>query len=115
MGLFDKIKAAVKNAAGDMKAVYDEAAAMDLETLCSTMMGMKLLDPKMVMYKTALRAKCSDMTDDQLEEFYTWIKKQGGILKTHPGQETVENILVERDLYTRNEDGTLTRHTRWFK
>ena len=115
MGLFDKIKNAVKNAAGDAKAVYDEAVAMDLETLCNTMMGMKLLDPKMVVYKTALRVKCGDMTDDQLEAFYAWIKKQGGILKTHPGQETVENILVERELYTRNEDGTLTKHTRWFK
>lgn len=114
MGLFAKIKTAVQNAAGDMKAAYEEASAMDLEPLCSTMMDMKKLAPKMLMYKKALQDKCQAMTDDQLEQFYAWIKKQGGILKTHPGQESVESILVDRDLYSRNENGTICKNHRLF-
>ena len=114
MGLFDKIKSAVKNAAGDMKAAYEEASAMDLETLCAAMMDMKKLDPKLMMFRKALQDKCAAMTDAQLEQFYAWLKKQGGILKTHPGQETVENILVERNLYTRDEDGTLSKNHKLF-
>ena len=115
MGLFDKIKTAVKNAAGDMKAAYDEAAAMDLETLCNVMMEMKKLDPKLMMFRKALQDKCATMNDADLEAFYAWIKKQGGILKTHPGQEAVETLLVDRELYTRDEDGTISKNIRLFK
>ena len=114
MGLFDKIKSAVQNAAGDMKAAYEEASAMDLATLCTVMLAMKKLDPKMLMFKKALQDKCAAMTDDELEQFYAWIKKQGGILKTHPGQETVENILVDRNLYSRDEDGTISKNHKLF-
>ena len=114
MGLFDKLKTAVKNAASDMKAVYEEASAMDLETLCNVMMDMKKLDPKILVYKTALREKCSAMNDADLEAFYAWIKKQGGIFKTHPGQEVVEDVLVDHDLYSRDEDGTISKNHRLF-
>ena len=111
MGLFDKIKDAVKTAAGNAKAVYEEAEAMDLESLCAAMMEMKLIDPKLIAYRAALNAKCGGMSDQQLEEFYFWIKKQGNLLKKHPGQETVENELVRRDMYIRDEeDGTISRN-----
>ena len=117
MGLFDKIKGAVANVAGDVKQGYAEASAMGLEQLCLTMMDMKKLDPKMLAYKGALQEKCNAMSDEELEQFYAYIKKQGGILKTHPGQSTVEEVLVRKNLYTRNEDGTLTKNSsfRFFK
>ena len=117
MGLFDKIKGAVVNVASDVKQGYAEASAMGLEQLCLTMMDMKKLDPKMLAYKGALQEKCNAMSDEELEQFYAYIKKQGGILKTHPGQSTVEEVLVRKNLYTRNEDGTLTKNMklRFFK
>ena len=117
MGLFDKIKGAVMNTADEVKAAYTNASAMGLEQLCLTMMDMKKLDPKMLAYKGALQEKCNAMSDEELEQFYTYIKKQGGILKTHPGQKTVEDVLVRKNLYTRNEDGTLTKNMklRFFK
>ena len=114
MGLFDKIKGAVLNTADEVKAAYANASAMGLEQLCLTMMDMKKLDPKILMYKTALREKCSAMNDADLEAFYAWIKKQGGIFKTHPGQEVVEDVLVDHDLYSRDEDGTISKNHRLF-
>ena len=117
MGLFDKIKGAVVNVASDVKQGYAEASAMGLEQLCLTMMDMKKLDPKMLAYQRALQEKCDVMSDEELEQFYTYIKKQGGILKTHPGQSVVEDVLVRKNLYTRDEDGTLTKNMklRFFK
>ena len=117
MGLFDKIKGAVMNTADEVKAAYTNASAMGLEQLCLTMMDMKKLDPKMLAYQRALQEKCDVMSDEELEQFYAYIKKQGGILKTHPGQKTVEDVLVRKNLYTRNEDGTLTKNSsfRFFK
>ena len=111
MGLFDKIKDAVKNAAGNAQAVYEEAAAMDLESLCAAMKELKLMDPKMLVYRSALNSKCCAMSDQELEAFYGWIQKQGNILKRHPGQETVENVLVHREMYIRDEeDGTIRKN-----
>ena len=111
MGLLDKIKSAVTNAAGNAKAVYDEAAAMDLESLCAAMKELKLIDPKMIAYRAALNCKCGEMNDQQLDQFYDWIKKQGNILKRHPGQETVENELVRREMYIRDEEtGTIHKN-----
>ena len=117
MGLFDKIKGAVMNTADEVKAAYANASTMGLEQLCLTMMDMKKLDPKMLAYQRALQEKCDVMSDEELEQFYTYIKKQGGILKTHPGQKTVEDVLVRKNLYTRDEDGTLTKNSsfRFFK
>ena len=117
MGLFDKIKGAVMNTADEVKAAYTNASAMGLEQLCLTMMDMKKLDPKMLAYQRALQEKCDVMSDEELEQFYAYIKKQGGILKTHPGQKTVEDVLVRKNLYTRDEDGTLTKNSsfRFFK
>ena len=111
MGLFDKIKSAVMNAADNAKAVYEEAAAMDLESLCAAMKELKLIDPKLIAYRAALNNKLDAMSDQQLDQFYGWIKKQGNILKKHPGQETVENELVRRNMYVRDEeDGTISRN-----
>ena len=112
MGVFDKIKGAVVNAAGNAKAVYEQAAAMDLESLCAAMKELKLIDPKLIAYRAALNNKLDAMSDQQLDQFYGWIKKQGNILKKHPGQETVENELVRRNMYVRDEeDGTISRNT----
>ena len=115
MGLFDKIKGAVMGAANDVKAAYHEASLMSLESLCEAMKDLKRMDPKMLGCRQALSEKCQAMTDDQLEEFYAYIKKLGTILKAHPGREAVENVLVERNIYIRNEDGTLSKNFRLFK
>ena len=88
MRLFDKIKSAVMNAADNAKAVYEEAAAMDLESLCAAMKELKLIDPKLIAYRAALNNKLDAMSDQQLDAFYGWIKKQGSILKKHPAIHT---------------------------
>ena len=115
MGLFDKIKNTVVGAANDIKTAYTEASYMSIEMLCESMKDLKRMDPKLLGYRQALSEKCHAMTEDQLEEFYTYIKKQGTILKAHPGKEAVENVLVERHIYIRNEDGTLSKNFRLFK
>ena len=115
MGLFDKIKNTVMGAANDVKNAYLEAQAMGLEMLCEAMKDLKRMDPKLLGYRQALNEKCQAMTDDELEEFYAYIKKQGNILKAHPGKEAVESVLVDRNIYVRDEDGTLTKNFRLFK
>ena len=115
MGLFEKIKNTVIGAANDVKNAYDEAMAMGPEMLCEVMKDLKRMDPKLLGCRQALSEKCRAMTEDQLEEFYAYIKKQGTILKAHPGKEAVENVLVDRHMYIRNEDGTLSKNFRLFK
>ena len=115
MGLFDKIKSTVMGAANDVKNAYHEATAMGPEMLCEAMKDLKRMDPKMLGYRQALSEKCEAMNDDDLEEFYAYIKKLGTILKAHPGKEAVENVLVDRNIYVRNEDGTVTKNFRLFK
>ena len=117
MGLFDKIKGAVENAVSGFEEAYEEAASLELEALCDAMKEMGKLDPKILAYRRALSEKCERMTNDQLEEFYQYIKKAGSFLKAHPGKDPVEKILVDREMYIRNEDGTLSKNgaMKWFK
>ena len=117
MGLFDKIKSAAENAAGNLKEGYDEAAAMNLDELCDNMKELGMLDPKMLSYRTALADKCRVLDNDEMEEFYKKIKKAGSFLKQHPAQKVVEDILVDRKIYIRRDDGTLEKNSalKWFK
>ena len=117
MGLFDKIKTVVVNAAEGFKADYDEAKEMDLYALCDAMKAMKLLDKKLLGYRQALHDRCDVMEDDELEEFYKYIKKSGSLLKEHPGKEAVEDVLVSRNMYVRHNDGSITKNSayKWFK
>ena len=115
MGLFDKIKNTVMGAANDVKNAYHEAMAMGPEMLCEAMKDLKRIDPRLLGYRQALSEKCEAMNDNDLEEFYAYVKKQGNLFKTHPGTEVVENVLVDRNIYVRDEDGTVTRNLRLFK
>ncbi|MBQ8564037.1 MAG: hypothetical protein IJ443_09155 [Firmicutes bacterium] len=117
MGLFDKIKGAVENTAGNFKEGYDEAAAMDLYELCDELKELGMLDPKMLSYRTALSEKCKVLSDDEIEEFYKFVKKAGSLLKQHPAQKVVEDVLVTRKLYIRQDDGTVVKNSaaKWFK
>lgn len=110
MGLFDKIKNAVVNAATEAKAGYDEAMMLDLETLFAAYKDMKKLDPKTMAYRQAMAEKCRALTEAELEQVYTYIKKQGKFLKQHPAQAVVEDVLVDREMYTRDEDGTISKN-----
>ena len=113
MGLFDKLKGAVENLAQEIEV----ATAMDLRELADVMKETKLLDPKMMAYKPVFKDKCEKLEDDEIEEFYKEIKKAGSFFKTHPGKEVVEEVLVERRMYVRNDDGTITKNTayKWFR
>ena len=112
MGLFDKIKTAAQNAVGDAQEGYQDAMAMNLHDLVDAMKDMGKLDPKIMVYRTVLREKCGVLSDEKLEDFYQEIKKQGTFLKQHPAQKAIEDVLVHRDLYIRNEDGTITKNSR---
>ena len=117
MGLFDKVKDAVVNAAEGFKADYEEAMSLDIYAQCDAMKAMKLFDKKLLGYRQALHDKCETMEDDQLEEFYKYIKKAGSFLKEHPGKEVVETVLVDRNMYIREKDGTIVKNRayKWFK
>ena len=116
MGLLDKIKGALNNAVEGTKAAYAEASAMDLETLCAAMKEVKSPSATMLGYQQAFRQKLDVLTDDELEGFYDYIKREGTIFKAHPGRSSVEDLLVERNIYSRDEeDGTIHKNFRLFR
>ena len=111
MGLFDKIKDAVQNKAEEFKNDYNEAAQMSLEELIEAMKGLSKLDPKCMSYRAAFTEKCNILSDSQMEELYAYVKKAGSLLKKHPAQDAVEDVLVRRKLYIRQEDGTIVKNS----
>lgn len=117
MGLFDKIKTAVTSAADELKVAYEEAKGMELYALCDAMKELKLLDKKMLSYRQALDEKLDVMSDEELDEFYKYAKKAGSFLKEHPAKDAVEDILVKRHIYLRQNDGTIVKNSayKWFK
>ena len=94
-----------------MKEGYDEAMGMDLGELLDNMSEMRKLDPKFLSYQGALKEKLSMVSNDELEEIYRAIKKTGFVLREHSAQNAVEDVLVDRNLYIREEDGSLTRNS----
>ena len=117
MGLFDKVKSAVTNAVEGFNADFEEAAALEVHALCDSLKEMKLFDKKKLGYVQALNNKCAGMNDDELEEIYTYVRKTSSLLLDHPGKETIEDELVRRNMYCRNDDGTITKNSayKWFK
>ncbi len=117
MGLFDKLKGVAENTASNFKKNYDEAMLLSADQLCNEMTDMSKLDGKYMPYSAALSEKCTAMENDQLEEFYQYVKKQGSLFKKHPAQETVENVLVDKKLYVRKDDGSVVKNSaaKWFK
>lgn len=112
MGLFDKLKENIGSALETAKEGYGEAVQMSIEELLDKMKDLGALDPKMLVLQSALQEKLDDYTPEGLDELYKAIKKQGGLLKKHPAQKFIENYLVDKKLYTRQEDGTLTKNTK---
>ena len=112
MGLFDKLKENIGNAMETAKEGYGEAVQMSIEELLDKMKDLGALDPKMLVLQSALQEKLDDYTPEGLDELYKAIKKQGGLLKKHPAQKFIENYLVDKRLYTRQEDGTLTKNSK---
>ena len=112
MGLFDAIKNMVANAANTAKEGYNEAMNMDPRTLCNQLKDLKKTDIKFVTYRSVLAGKLDDMDDEALDACYQEIKKQGTFFKQHPAQEVLEDALVQRNIYNRDEDGVLSRN-RW--
>lgn len=117
MGLFDKLKTTVTNAVEGFNADFEEAAVLEVHALCDALKEMKLLDKKKLGYVQALNNKCEVMSDDELEDIYMYIKKTSSFLVEHPGRDTVEDELVKRNMYCRNDDGTITKNSahKWFK
>lgn len=110
MGLFDKIKNAAQNAAEGVKESYAEAEAMDIMELCDMLKEIGKLDPKLMGYRSAFRTKCEQLNNEQLEELYLYIKKTSSLLKEHPGKDPVEDILVRRNVYHRDEEGHVSKN-----
>jgi len=122
MGLFDAIKQKAGAAFGDYKESYEQAKALDVRTICAAMKeteGMTLAG-----YNMALREKCEEMNNADLKELYYEITraKQGAfkmefkldlnpfsrnLIKTHPAAETIGSVLVERRVFTRDENGSI--------
>lgn len=113
MALLDKIKGAVENLGQEIEA----ANAMDLRELADIMKQTKLLDPKMMAYKPVLKEKCHMLDENEIEEFYKEIEKAGSFFKAHPAKEVIEDVLVERRMYVRNDDGSISKNMayKWFK
>ena len=114
MGLFDKIKEKAKEVANDFKEDYDFAMEQDLFQLCTMMNDLKMLDKKLLGYRSALsqRLECIE-DDDQVEALYQHVKKEQSFIKTHPARGPIEDELVRRNMYCRdpeNPDGPITRN-----
>ena len=108
-----KLKGAVQNLASELET----ASAMDINELGELMKQTKMFDPKQLVYQQAYKENCELMEDDELELFYKEVKKAGTFLKDHPGKKLVEEVLVERNMYVRNDDGSVTKNSayKWFK
>lgn len=110
MGLFDKVKEKVGDMAVEFKANVEEASQMEIYELCNAMKEMKMLDKKLPAYSSVLNSKCKELGDTALEDLYKQIKKDTPFLKTHHAKAPIETVLIERNMYIRNEDGTVSRN-----
>ena len=110
MGLFDKVKEKVGDLAAEFKTNVEEADKMEVYELCNAMKDMKMLDKKLPAYTSVLNSKCKLLGDTALEELYKQVKKDTPFLKTHHAKDPIETVLVERHMYIRNEDGTISRN-----
>ena len=110
MGFFDNIKNVIGNAAVGFKNDYEAAMTKDLNTLCEEFKQLKLMDPKRASMGMAINAKCKLLNNDELEDYYEAIKKSGSIFKEHPAKTIFESELVERNIYVRSDNGTVSRN-----
>lgn len=112
MGLFDGIKKKIGAAADDYKEAYNWAMQQDIAAICDGMKeakGMTLSG-----YKAVLREKCEELKTSELKELYNEVtgRNKPGIhidlsLKTNHAAETIANILVERGVFSRDENGCI--------
>jgi len=125
MGLFDAIKQKASAAFNDCKDTYEQAKTMDVRAICAAMKeaeGMTLAG-----YNMALREKCEEMDNAGLKELYYEITraKRGAfkmefkldlnpfsknLVKAHPAADTIGSVLVERHVFTRDENGRIRDH-----
>ena len=118
MGLLDIIKSKIGSAANEYNTAYAEAQAMDVLSIgeaLKTEKGMRFTG-----YKNALKDKCEALSTAELKELYDKFlrrkKNKLGLtttpfsLKTNHAADTVANILVERGVFTRNDDGTISEY-----
>ena len=118
MGLFDAIKQKASAAFNDCKDTYEQAKTMDVRAICAAMKeaeGMTLAG-----YNMALRETCEEMDNADLKELYYEITRakqdkikldlnpfSKNLIKAHPAADTIGSVLVERRVFTRDENGSI--------
>lgn len=110
MGLFDNLKNKVVGAAVDLKNNLEELSMKDILTLCSEMKELKPLDSKNMVYSMAIASKCEALHDFDLEDLYLYLKKQGTLFKNHPAEKVVLDELIQRNIYIKSDNGTVSRN-----
>ena len=113
MGLFDNIKKKAAAAADEYKTAFEWAQGQPVEAICEAMKeanGLALNG-----YKVVLRDRCEDMNTRDLKALYDEVTERNkpGLrinlsLKKNHAAEVIADILVQRGVFTRNEDGTIT-------
>ena len=85
-----------------------------MEAVCESMKGAKGLT--LNGYKAAFQEQCEGMNTRDLKDLYDEVtgRNKPGIqinlsLKKNHAEEVITDILVQRGVFTRNEDGTITR------
>lgn len=112
MGLFDNIKKKIGAAANEYQNASEEGMAQDILTLAETLKNAKTIE--LAGYKSAFRDKCENLSSAELKNLYNEItgKNKPGIhinlsLKTNHAAEIIGDILVQRGVFTRDENGVI--------
>ena len=111
MGLFDKIKKAAASAKDGYVEAYQWANGKELKEIHQAMMETKVSEvAKLSGYKMVFREKCEALDSKSLVALHRELKSTGFILKTNHAQQILEDILVERGIFHRDEDGVVTEY-----
>lgn len=107
MGLFDNIKKTISAAGEDFTEAYEWAMAQDIMDLHKAMKETKLTEVvKVNGYKAAFREKCQPLDNKTLKQLHKEVNR-GFSLKTNHASEIIEDILVQRGVFSRDKDGTI--------
>lgn len=114
MGFFDNIKSKVVAAADEYKTAYEWGKGQSTEAVCEAMKeakGMTLNG-----YIAAFKDRCEEMETRDLKALYDEVtgRNKPGLhinlsLKKNHAAEAIEDILVRRRVWKRNDDGTIDR------
>ena len=111
MGLFDKIKKAATAAKDGYVEAYEWAKGKELREIHQAMSETKASEvAKLSGYKAVFREKCEELDVNTLKALHKEMQTKGFSLKPNHAQQILEDILVDRGVFHRDEDGVVTEY-----